>query len=105
MNEKLKQLMEQHFQLKKQVDTITEQDDQIKAEIKIIMQDLDDDFIEFETGEAISYKESQRKSLDRKTVESKLTPDIFNECLKVSNFTTLRIMSKEDRARMKRFKK
>ena len=105
MNEKINDLIKEHFKLKNIMDKTKEESDLVKAEIKLLLSEAGEDKYENEEGTIVSYKESERKSLDRKLVEKKLEPNVFAECFKVSSFSTLRIQSKEDRDRIRKVMK
>ena len=101
----MKDLLQQYFEKKDELDRVTEELNMLKAELKSGMITMNEEvFEDDETGAMITYKEQERKTLDKKKVEQKLAPEVFNECFKTSTFSVLRVMSKEDRERMKSFR-
>ena len=102
MNEKLNKLVEGYLNLRNEIKKLNEDLEELKAKIKIEMNIEDIDKYVDNNGNQVTYKESVRKSLNRKLVEEKLAPEIFRECLKESKFETLRVLSKEELERVKK---
>jgi len=98
-------LILENFVLAEQISELTEQRDLVKTKIKMLMDELGEEFYEDVEGNSVSYKEQTRNSLNRKLVEQKLAPEVFSECFKATTFKTLRILSVKERQRVKEMSK
>lgn len=107
MNEqKIKELLKEYFEKKKEYDKISEEVEFIKNNIKILMEADGIDYFEDEEKNDIKFRESTRKTLDKTLVERKLAPEEFEKCFKETTFTSLTIRSKDAREAIEnRFKK
>jgi len=100
----MNELIKKYFEKKLELDKVTEELEMIKAELKSEMIELGEEYYENEDGCIVSYKEQERKSLDKNLVQKKLAPEVFDECFKTSKFSVLRVMTKEEREILKKFR-
>ena len=101
----LNTLIEQRMKLKKQIDEIEELKKKTEAQIKLLMEQKNINEYTDDIGNYVTYKDIITRRLDKKIVESKLAPEIFNQCFKTTTSTRLTIITPEEKERRSNFKK
>jgi len=101
----MKEQIKKYLRLREKLESIKENMDRIKNNLIIDMEIKELEYFEDDEGNDIIIKKSSRKSLNKDLVKSKLNEEIFNECFKISEFTTVSIRSKDRREQQKKFKK
>lgn len=97
--QKIEQLIQIHLDIKKQLDELTAKDKTIKQELEFEMKHLGLNDVEDSYGNIARYREVETSRLDKKLVEQKLAPEVFNECFKTTSSSRLTILSKESKDR------
>lgn len=99
LNEKttseLDTLIKKHFELKDRLDLFKRQDDEVKADIKLLMRSEELEKYE-NTKTLITYSEVSKKILDKKKVQEKLKEEDFEECFKQSTYEMLKFKLKTE---------
>lgn len=98
----MKEKIQKHFELQRQIKLLEEEDELLKSEIKSELQLKGLDFFEDESGNTVSYKEQVRESLDKSVIKSYLTPEQFQSAVKTTQYGVLKILSKESRDAIKK---
>ena len=104
-NEDINKQIKEFLELKAQTDKIKERMDFIKANLVIDFEANNLDYYEDLAGNDISIKSQSRKSLNKKLVEERMAPNVFDECFKETTFNVVSIRSKERREALMSFKK
>jgi len=99
--EKINELIQQHFELKVKLDELQQKDEAIRTEIKVRLKQDGKEYYEDPEGNTVTYKEYSREGLDKKKVKELLGAIQFKEVLKVTTFESLKIISKENREKIK----
>jgi len=102
MNEKLNELMQKHFELKKEIEELVDKDNVIKEEIKFVLKQEGIDKYEDKEQNLITYREQTRESVDKRRVKELLGEIQFQTVVKKSTFGVLKILHHESREKMKK---
>jgi len=93
--QKINDMIKEHFEIVEQTKQLKDRDDQIKAEMKIIMKQLGVNSHEDENNNIVSWKEQTTRRIDRKKVEAILTEEEFDTVFSESVSEPVRFTSKK----------
>jgi len=105
MKTKTDELIEDFFNLKKTIAELTEKFEDVKDKIKFEMVSNKLDRYLDVNGNMVTYKDQTRKSLNKKLVEQKLAPEVFEQCFKTTTFNVLKVISNEELERIQNMSK
>jgi hypothetical protein len=102
----INELIKKNFELKKEIDRLSEEHEATKAEIKLRLSEENLREYEDPFGNYVTYKEQTRESLDKNRIRELIGELQFKEVVRETTFETLRIVTKEQREENKnRFKR
>lgn len=97
-------LINEYFDINKNISELKEKLEMIKAELKLYMKSQEMEKYNDKKGNLVSYKVQKRKSLLKSRVRELIEDDeLYNSCFRESEFEVLRVMSKEQLEQVKKF--
>jgi len=99
---KMNELIKKYYEIKEQLDNLKNEQDVVKAEIRLNMKTQELDFFESDNETQITLRSQTRESLDKKKVQEYLSTEQYFSVIKTSTFDVLKITTKEQRELLKK---
>jgi len=97
----INELIQQHLEIKTQVDGLKNEDEAIKAEIKLKLKEANMERYEDSSNNLVTLKEQTRESLDKAKVKALIGDEKYDTVVNKTKFEVLKIFSKESRNKIK----